>query len=48
MDNLSLREDKFEALTDLEEGTLVTFRNGSSNVALALEINADIRSDKTV
>ncbi|MDA2756503.1 ImmA/IrrE family metallo-endopeptidase [Bacillus cereus group sp. Bc005] len=36
---LSLREEMFEALTGLEEGTLAEFRNDSSNVVLALRRN---------
>ncbi|MGR5924180.1 hypothetical protein ACT7CO_09670 [Bacillus pacificus] len=43
---LSLREDMFEALTGLEEGTLANFRNDRSNVVLALKRNA--RSNKSV
>ncbi|MGY2610245.1 XRE family transcriptional regulator [Bacillus pretiosus] len=45
---LSLREDMFEALTGLEEGTLANFRNDSSNVVLALKRNINARSNKTV
>lgn len=43
---LSLREDMFEALTGLAEGTLANFRNDRSNVVLALKRNA--RSNKSV
>ncbi|WP_242220948.1 hypothetical protein [Bacillus cereus group sp. BfR-BA-01380] len=45
---LSLREDMFEALTGLEEGTLSRFRSDSSNVVLALKIGSNIRGNKTV
>ncbi|MDV6036524.1 hypothetical protein N7X28_08550 [Bacillus sp. SM-B1] len=45
---LSLREDMFEALTGLEEGTLAKFRNDSSNVVLVLKRNTNIRTNRTV
>lgn len=45
---LSLREDMFEALTGLAEGTLANFRNDKSNVVLALKRNTNTRSNKTV
>ncbi|GAB6428261.1 hypothetical protein [Bacillus cereus group sp. Sample30] len=36
---LSLREEMFEALKGLEEGTLANFRNDRSNVVLELTRN---------